>query len=258
MTLKQSVQGASLLVLLAVAGCSVNASVTADSCSPDSNVAGCASGTDGWSCSGALTPDTSTLSCSGGTPGAGTNGDTGFCCVAFAPASGTCAADATVSGCAGGSFGFSCASTDTPDQTDATLVCSTGVAGNAGSTLFCCTDGTTTVVPTTTCAADATVNCSAGGNGFSCTGSDMPDTSSLICSDGTAGAGMGGATGFCCIPAATTTTTCAEDATVTGCVAGSFGFSCTGSDAPQAAYTNLTCSTATAGNAGSSLYCCTD
>jgi hypothetical protein len=50
----------------------------------------------------------------------------------------TCAADASVTGCAAGSSGFSCAGTDTPDQADADLTCVPQAAGLTGATLYCC------------------------------------------------------------------------------------------------------------------------
>jgi hypothetical protein len=50
----------------------------------------------------------------------------------------TCAPDYTVAGCVSGSIGFSCTGTDSPDMGDPSLTCSVGVAGNAGSTLYCC------------------------------------------------------------------------------------------------------------------------
>jgi hypothetical protein len=111
----------------------------------------------------------------------------------------SCAMDSTVTGCSGSSTGYSCTGSDTPEDSDSTLECSIGIAGNAGSTLFCC------------------------------------------------------------LAPATTTNSCAPDETVTGCAGGSYGFSCTVStDNPMDAYSNLTCSSWVAGNAGSTLYCCTD
>jgi hypothetical protein len=43
------------------------------------------------------------------------------------------------------------------------------------------------------------------------------------------------------------------------CPGGGFGFSCSNAtESPNQAYPSLTCSTPTAGNAGSATYCCTD
>ncbi|HEY4016409.1 MAG TPA: hypothetical protein VGM06_23905 [Polyangiaceae bacterium] len=110
------------------------------SCAADDTVAGCGSPSTGYSCTGADTPADSdpTLACSVGE--AGNAGSTIYCCLSGSFTASTCGPDDTVAGCAPGSFGFSCAASDTPDQTDSTLVCSVGVAGNAGSTLYCCTD----------------------------------------------------------------------------------------------------------------------
>jgi len=111
-----------------------------------------------------------------------------------------------------------------------------------------------------TCAPDSTVaGCSGDSTGYSCTGSDTPDDSdsTLECSVGVQG--NAGSTLFCCLAAASSPNSCGPDPTVTTCMPGSFGFSCsTASDDPMAAYTNLTCSTPVQGNAGSALYCCTD
>jgi hypothetical protein len=49
-----------------------------------------------------------------------------------------CTTDASVQGCSGTSTGYSCAAGETPDQADAALTCSAGVAGSRGLTLFCC------------------------------------------------------------------------------------------------------------------------
>ncbi len=89
-----------------------------------------------WSCTGAVSPSTMNVmyACSVGLPLA--NGVTAYCCLANA--STTCSQDSTVQGCADNSFGFSCSGTDSPDQANTLLMCSTGVAGNGGTTLYCC------------------------------------------------------------------------------------------------------------------------
>jgi hypothetical protein len=108
---------------------------------------------------------------------------------------------------------------------------------------------------TSSCAQDDTVAC-AGGTGYSCTGSDSPDDSdsTLICSspvDGNAGSEL-----YCCADAFPSTSSCAEDPTVTGCPPPSIGFSCTSTDTPMDADPSLTCGPPADGNAGSTLYCC--
>ena len=45
--------------------------------------------------------------------------------------------------------------------------------------------------------------------------------------------------------------------TVTGCQAGSYGFSCSGSDTPGTDFSNLNCSAGTPDpTSGATLYCC--
>jgi hypothetical protein len=257
MTTARTFWGVALFLVVAATGCSVTVTppATGPTCSPDSTVTGCTGGASGFSCTGADTPDQSNASliCS---DGVASGGDIVYCCVEFASTvTTTCAADSTVSGCTGASIGFSCTGTDTPEQADSSLNCSAGVAGNAGSTLFCC-------LPTsgaTTCAADSTVaGCVGGALGYSCTGTDTPDqtNSALYCSNGVAG--NAGSTLFCCVTFATTTS-CAADGNVQGCAAGSIGFSCSGGDTPEIGDPSLTCSVGVAGSgatAGDTIYCC--
>ncbi len=109
----------------------------ATGCSADDSVQGCTDGAFGYSCDNADTPDQTNpnLDCSVGI--VDSSGLTDYCCIDFS--SSTCAPDPTVSGCVGTSFGFSCTGSDSPDETDSSLVCSQGEPGNAGSTLYCCT-----------------------------------------------------------------------------------------------------------------------
>ena len=44
----------------------------------------------------------------------------------------------SVSGCESPSYGFSCAGSDTPDETDSSLTCSSGVVASDRYTEFCC------------------------------------------------------------------------------------------------------------------------
>ena len=78
------------------------------------------------------------------------------------PGGPSCATDPTVA-CNDGT-GYSCTAGDTPEESDATLLCSDGEPGNAGSTLYCCLRTSTD----TTCGDDPTVSCPGGGFGFSC------------------------------------------------------------------------------------------
>ena len=248
--------GAALGVALLV-GCTVNSTTNGggSACNTSASVT-CEGMATGYSCTGSSTPaqTDSNLDCTSGTAD---NGNTDYCCVSL-NSSVTCAQDTTVQGCAAASYGFSCTGSDTPDQDQAGLVCSTGTPASNGATLYCC--GYTAGVDAgtdagTTCMQDPTVTCTGSAQGWSCTGSDTPDQdqTGLVCSTGTAGSGN---TAYCCIPF--TSTTCMQDSTVQGCQSGSYGFSCTGTDSPSQSDSSLTCSTGTAGTGGETLYCCTD
>jgi hypothetical protein len=152
---------------------------TTDTCAVDTTVA--CDGSTGYSCTGTTTPDATnaTLDCGAGVSGA--NGTLAYCCVSL-PASSTCAADADVVGCTGGSYGFSCTSTDTPTQADPSLDCSDPTVDNNGHSDYCCISFSTT----SSCAPDASVvGCTGDSYGFSCTSTDTPEESqpSLNCSD---------------------------------------------------------------------------
>jgi hypothetical protein len=231
--------------------CCGSTTVVASMCGMNSAVT-CPSGQTGMSCTGSSTPD---LSANCGSPMIGTHGATNYCCGTVTNTGGSCAMDSTVTGCTGGSTGYSCTSTDTPDQTNPALGCSVGVAGNAGSTLFCCL-ASTYAWSASSCAPDQTVTgCQSGSYGFSCASTDTPDQTDaeLVCSTGVAG--NAGSTLFCCT-SETITSTCAPDATVNGCTGDAAGYSCTGADPPDMADPTLECSIGVAGNAGSTLYCC--
>jgi hypothetical protein len=188
--------GAALLMILAgAAGCTASATAsttTSGGCQVDSSV-NCSSGT-GWSCSGDSQPEdvNTDLVCS-------TDGTGDFCC-----ASSSCSYDSSVTGCTGGSVGYSCASgAAAPDSSDSTLVCS--IPTSAGSQDdYCCFTNTTTASSTSTCSEDPSVmGCESDSFGFSCTGSENPDSdfSNVNCSTtGTSGMDANGnpATLYCC------------------------------------------------------------
>jgi hypothetical protein len=124
---------------MGASGCSVSVP-DAPSCGFDDTVA-CSHG-DGYSCTGGDRPEdsSSSLICSYGT--AGNAGATLYCCLHAAPPSETsCRPDSTVTGCAPGSFGFSCAdSSEPPNAAYSSLRCSAPMPGNAGAALYCCAD----------------------------------------------------------------------------------------------------------------------
>jgi hypothetical protein len=122
-----------------------------------------------------------------------------------------------------------------------------GIVGVVG-----CTVNNSTSPPSSPCGQDSSVSCSNGATGYSCDGDNNPEDgdSTLDCGPGTAD---GSGTDYCCITLQQST--CAPDSSVQGCQAGSYGFSCTGSDTPDDADSNLNCSTGTPAS-GATLYCC--
>jgi hypothetical protein len=114
--------------------------ISSSTCAADASVAGCSGGSYGFSCTSSDTPTQGNPALDCSTPVAGQNGSSLYCCIGFSGATGSCMADSSVVGCAGSSFGFSCTSTDTPDQTQTSLVCSTATAGPNNELLYCCSN----------------------------------------------------------------------------------------------------------------------
>ncbi|HYQ43578.1 MAG TPA: hypothetical protein VER11_16465 [Polyangiaceae bacterium] len=146
----------------------------------------CTDGSTGYSCTGGVLPNAvdPTLAC--GQSVAGPNAEELYCCVGAGSTS-SCAADASVAGCADGSYGWSCGGTDSPAQGNPSLVCSAATPGDNGSSLYCCISFDSS---TGSCVSDANVTgCTGNSAGFSCTGADAPDQTqpSLVCSTGTPG-----------------------------------------------------------------------
>ena len=227
--------------------------VPSSSCTEDTSVS-CPSAI-GFSCTGGTSPDqeNSALSCGAGIAGT-TPGSTAYCCSAGSttPVTSGCTTDSAVA-CTAPTVGYSCTGGSTPTASDSTpLSCGAGADEGNGALGYCCNpEGSTT---TDTCAADSTVTgCGTGGTGYSCTGAATPTSvASVLCEAPTTGAT---ATDYCCYPVSAGGS-CASDPTVTGCPAGSSGFSCTGADSPETD-TNmaLLCGTGT-GGAGGTPYCC--
>ena len=197
MTFRRSIQALVLVVLGTAAGCTVKNSSAdggASSCAADTTVM-CSQGS-GWSCdptNSASPADSNPLVCSKPTVSMSSGDKIEYCCVASTGVSSTCSQDSTVS-CTQGATGFTCTSSDTPDQNDTSLACSTGTK-NGANTQYCCLPYAQS---SGTCTQDNTVMCpTASSYGFSCAGTDTPAqaNSSLTCSSGTA---SNGKTLFCC------------------------------------------------------------
>lgn len=234
MMLKKAIPLASLLLLLGAQGCNVSVSST-DSCSQDTSYT-CRDGNPAYYCTGSATPQMSGYGCE-------STGYGDYCC--YLLTEDTCVASSTV-GCVAAAQGYTCTGTAQPEYYTSGDVCSTDGAGN-----YCCWSSQ--------CHYDNSVTARCGSaTGYSCTGGQTPYSAdpNLVCSEGATG--RGGETEYCCYTqtsAAPATSTCTQDATVTGCQLPSYGFSCTGSDTPDEDYSNLTCSTPTSGS-GATLYCC--
>jgi hypothetical protein len=106
----------------------------------------------------------------------------------------SCTANAAVTGCAGGSVGYTCTSAR-PDDGDTNLVCDDGTPGAEGATIYCC-------APYGQSWSDCTVDtgiagCEGASFGFRCSGPETPSEAdaSLACSAGTP---SGGDTLYCC------------------------------------------------------------
>lgn len=157
-----------------------------------------------------------------------------------------CARD-TTAGCSDDSVGFSCSGGRNPEQGDASLTCSDGVA-RGSDTVYCCADSTTV-----SCGQDSSVTCTGGSTGYSCDGSETPEQvdSTLTCGAGVTG--VNGEIDYCCTTGSIGT--CAADSTVSGCDAASAGYSCTGTDSPSDSDPSLSCSAGTL-DGTDTLYCC--
>lgn len=191
---------AGTLLVAIVAGCTVTTG-TPSSCSSDSSIVGCTGTSVGYSCTGNETPAAtdSSLNCSVGVPGK--PGSTRYCCETITAAS-SCAVDTAAVSCLAGSTGYSCTGSRTPPQDNASLRCGSGISGNAGATLFCCTSvapGVDTDAAAPSCMpSTGPSGCPAPLTEYSCTsGTPAP----LPCGPGIAGSA--GNTLYCCSSGAT-------------------------------------------------------
>ncbi len=164
------------------------------------------------------------------------------CTTTVTPAPDSCGVDSSVV-CSSGT-GWSCTGDAQPEDTNSGLVCSTDGVGD-----FCCDQSA--------CAYDSTISCVTGAAGYSCAiGSSPPDSAdaTLVCSAPTL---TSADDEYCCYTNTITPpagATCAQDPTVAGCAYPSYGFSCSGTDAPTDDFSGITCS-AGVGSAPTT-YCC--
>jgi hypothetical protein len=122
-------------------------------CAKDTNLS-CPKGTTGFRCTGQGLPNEGELGIDQSrsdapllcdVPVSAPNGVSDYCCYTptAEPTGATCLQDQSVPGCPGGSFGFACGGTDTPDEDYPRMTCSTaGVRGvdaqGIAAYLYCC------------------------------------------------------------------------------------------------------------------------
>jgi hypothetical protein len=157
-----------------------------------------------------------------------------------------CAQDRTVV-CVAGSFGFSCTGNATPGMMNTRLTTCESGPEVSGKATYCCD-----APRSFSCAANPSIaGCPNVATGYSCFQGATPaefDTT-LTCTAGTDG--ENGSTDFCCA----TGTSCAQDASVTGCKADATGYSCALSDTPADSNHSLACNQGTPGT-NLTDYCC--
>jgi hypothetical protein len=171
----------------------------------------------------------------------------------------TCAVQPDVTGCGAGQTGYLCTADQAPDDGDPGLACTAGASGvvldaAAGeSTLYCCIAFSQYY---TDCRADHGVPGCEGGYGFSCSTLGVsPDQADpyLGCSRISTDVEASTAT-YCCL-APTTPASCVADSTL-ACEGSSIGYSCAGTDMPDAMDTSIVCSVSASSVKGATGYCC--
>ena len=188
---KRFIYTAAAILLVSTSGCTSSVNTNTTGCDVNTAVS-CYTGGTGYSCTGSSSPESAGHTCT-------TNNAGDWCCYVNS----NCSQDNSLS-CTAGSYGYSCtAGTPDPSAAYPSLICSVPtVAG--GFDEYCC--GYTTVASGSTCSQDPTVDgCVGDSYGFSCTGSDRPDTdySGITCSSGTP---SGTDTLYCCTYNDSTTT----------------------------------------------------
>jgi hypothetical protein len=155
--------------------------------------------------------------------------------------------------CTPGTTGYECNDTVTTPNDEYTLARCSDPSNFGGSTTYYCCPTPSSV--TSTCAQDLSITCSGSATGYTCSGTDAPDStdSTMVCGGGLP---LGGKTSFCCEPKSTvtTTSTCSQDPSTTSCPSG-VGYSCTGLDSPSSTDSTLTCGGGLPSN-GLTYYCC--
>ena len=157
-----------------------------------------------------------------------------------APAKPLCEADPVV-GCGANGAGYLCLGVDSPEKLDSSLSCPNIFTGGSA----CCTLG----AGASTCQTDATVTCTGGTSGYSCSGVDTPaQANTVLCEPGKS---RGSETTYCC--GAYTSPSCTHSTTVSGCP--EYAFSCTGTAKPWDTDDRIRCGPGSE-SIGATLFCC--
>ena len=163
----------------------------------------------------------------------------------------SCTMNASVSGCSGGSLGYTCDG-GRPDEKDTSLVCSDGMPSAAGATIYCCAPYGQYY---SDCAVDASIpGCVGDAFGFRCAALTSPSEADqfLACNTGKK---SGDDMLYCC-NSVTLPPTCAADAAVEGCAGVAIGYSCVGTDSPNKTNASLACSVPKRAASGATESCC--
>ena len=222
---------------------------TGNACVLNAAIMSCGNQATGYSCSGTAVPTDLDPGLNCGSGEAAADGTVAYCCGVGA-ASDSCSPDSSIGSCGPGGTGYACTGVSTPADLDQSLDCGDAVVGADGLSRYCCI-----TYDAGSCSADTSVvGCTGDSYGFSCTSDAIPSDGdpSLVCSQPVAG--QNSQTVYCCV--GFTSTTCSADPSVVGCGGGSYGFSCTSSASPSDEDSSLDCSVPTAGQHGTSLYCC--
>jgi hypothetical protein len=219
-------------------------------CTADDSLS-CAAGSDGWTCDAGVNPESADPTATCSTPVSDSSGDHYCCFAGFTGTPDTCAQDDEITSVCPDptSFGFVCASGDTPSNYDSSLSCSGSTPDADGvHDDFCCTYDDTSGSSSSGggpvgCNPDATLDCAGSAVGYACAVGDNPETedSTLACSTPTS---SGSEDDYCCFTGFTgDASTCAQDDSLTAfCDYPSYGFVCASGDNPNTYDPTLTCS----------------
>jgi hypothetical protein len=266
---------APFMIALAPASCAAVASTANGACAVDSaSQPQCGDGFVRYACDGSARPDDPGGFVDGvpdGTvctdEGAASGGGEGYCCSSSTT---DCVYD-PVAGCTGATYGYQCRGSNRPEAYDPNLFCGEGLV-DGDLIVYCCGSA---ALPHG-CQQGTGAGCPSTLVPWVCTDQSLPteaelgsnqsraDFNLLVCAvPKVTPTAMSTIRNYCCftptsVPARAS---CLFDTAVAGCAPGSFGFACTGPDAPGDDYSRISCPTAgvpgvNAQGYPSTLYCC--